>query len=164
MKPRGPVASLGVIVMASTWTLAGVRNFPPIASPQRPALMLVIAASLFLAYRAGRRSRVDAAVAVAVAQSEANAVALAATAAESKAQAAVVMNWFTSKDDHPEGVKFLPTAGRQVGAREAGQALGLDDMPWMLDDQAGRHRSLEDSDVLDVVLEDVAAERDAELA
>lgn len=141
----GPVGSLGTIALSVAWAFAGFRNLPRLSHPQGAAAAVIVAVCILVAYRAGRKAVTASAVAAAVAQAEATAVAAAQSRSDSQATANVIV-----------------VNNPQRGARAAGVAAGLDDMPWMI----GSHRAVEldETEALDVALEDVLDAREAEEA
>lgn len=127
---------------AVVWALAGVANLPRVAHPQTPALVFSVAVSLLVAYWCGTRRARSRATVAAVARAEAS--ALAAVRAETSSQANVAVNLFVPRD------------GSRSAAVE-GQALGLDQAPWMV----GRHSraELDETEVFDTMWEDVGEAR-----
>lgn len=138
LKRGGPVRSLLTVVLGCAWVFAGFRNLPRLSHPSAAAVGLVVGVCLLLAYRAGRRSVSDSAIASAVARAEASALAAARSRAESSSAAQA--NVFVNLDP-------------AQGARAAGAATGLDSAPWLVG--AHRRAEVEDSEAVELALEDV---------
>lgn len=120
---------IGALVVA--WVFAGVRNFPRLEHPQTAAACFVIASCVWGAYWLGTRSK----RAAMLAQATAVAIAEARATAESNATASVNV------------AVVVP----ENGARAAGDAMGLDRMPWIV--QETRPELADDA--VDSVLADV---------
>lgn len=139
----GPIRSLVVMALSFAWVAAGVRNLPRLGHPQMAGVVLVVIVCMWLSFRAGARMVKSEAVATAVAHAEARALAAVQAETTSQAQANVLIVNDVS-----------------AGARIRGQALGLQDAPWL----DGRHRSIEldETEALDTALEDVLDARELE--
>ena len=134
---QGPVATVGIGLLSAAWAFAGWRNLPRLAHPSSAAAGLIIAVSLYVAFRIGQRSVTRSAVARAVAIAAPGAAC--ASTSSSTAQVAVIV--------HPE-----------LGAQRAGRVFGLEDAPWMV--AAHRAVELDETEALDTALEDVLEERE----
>lgn len=139
------MSKLFALAAGIVWGLAGWRNVPQLAHPQGAALGFIVATTIGLAFLGGTRWRKDGVRAEAFASAEATATA--SVMANTSASSAV--NVFVASPD-------------SVVAARSQRYAALDDAPWMVGAQ--QRPDLEDSDAMQVALEDAMEVASSDLA
>ncbi len=144
---RRPFTSLVTTVLCVAFAFAGFRNLPRLEQPASAAAGLAIAFACWVCFRSGQRQARESAKTAAIAAAEAAALAAATSEASSSSTAGASAS-----------VNLLVLGDRSRGARAAGQATGLDEMPWIAGDLGRMDELAQQEEVVENMIAETSPE------
>ncbi len=142
-----PFTSLVTTVLCAAFAFAGFRNLPRLDQPASAAAGVAIAVACWICFRSGQRQARDSAKTAAIASAQAAAVAAAAADSSS-----------SSTSGASASVNVLVLGDRTHGARAAGAATGMDEMPWITGDLGHMDELAQQEEVVENMLGETSTE------